>query len=530
MKMRVARTHGGESEGFWTESVFPRTLYTGAMTAYRELHQRFDRHYLLRSSADLLEWDAQAMMPDGAGDLRAAQLGTLRVLAHEAISAPDMAERLAAAEDAPPEDAWERANLVAMRRAWVHAAAVPADLVEARTRITSSCELDWRTARQNDDFASLLPQLTEVVNLTRQMGQAKASVMGLSVYDALADEYEPGAREIWLTPLFARLERELPPLVNAIVDAQARAAPAPDIVGPFPVDRQAALGRHLAERMGFDFTRGRLDVSVHPFCGGAAEDVRMTTRYDEADFLSSVLGVVHETGHALYEMGLPRPWARQPVGHVPGMGLHESQSLLMEMQAARTPEFLGYLAVIAAQYLGLNPDVLSREALARHALRVERSLIRVDADEATYPLHIIVRFTLERALISGDLAAKDLPTAFRDAMARLVGVRPETDREGCLQDVHWPSGSFGYFPSYTLGAIAAAQLFAAAIEVHPGIPSELARGELTSLRGYAQEHVHQHGARYDTNGILERATGRGLDVDVLLRHLRRRYLNDASGS
>jgi len=332
-------------------------------------------------------------------------------------------------------------------------------------------------------------------------------------------------REATLTPLFARLERELPPLVDLIIEAQAsKTNTSPRLVGPFPVERQAALGRHLAERMGFDFTRGRLDVSVHPFCGGAAEDVRMTTRYDERDFLTSVLGVVHETGHALYEMGLPRAWTRQPVGRVPGMGLHESQSLLMEMQAARTPEFLGYLAGAAAQYLGLSSDVLSREALERHALSVERTLIRVDADEATYPLHIIVRFSLERALISGDLAVADLPGAFRDATERIVGIRPTTDREGCLQDVHWPTGSFGYFPSYTIGAIAAAQLFAAAGKAHPEIASELARGELTTLRGYAHEHVHQHGSLYDTNAILERATGRPLDVDVLLRHLRRRYL------
>lgn len=497
------------------------------MTHYRELARRFERHYLLRSSADLLEWDAQAIMPEGGGDLRAAQLGTLRVLAHDAIAAPDMAEHLAAAEASPPEDGWERANLASMRRAWVHAAAVPADLVEARTRATSSCELAWRAARRDDDFGSLLPRLKEVVNLTRRVGEAKAAAMGLSVYDALADEYEPGTREAVLTPLFARLERELPPLVDAVVAVQARAPRAPDLGGPFPVDRQAALGRLLAERMGFDFTRGRLDVSAHPFCGGAAEDVRMTTRYDERDFLSSVLGVVHETGHALYEMGLPRAWVRQPVGQAAGMGLHESQSLLMEMQAARTPEFLGYLATVAAKELGVSPDVLSADALVRHAMRVERSFIRVDADEATYPLHVIVRFTLERALLSGDLEVGDLPGAFRDRMERVVGIRPETDRDGCLQDVHWPSGAFGYFPSYTIGAIAAAQLFAKAVEVHPAIPSELSRGDLTSLRAFAREHVHQHGSRYGTSTVLERATGRGLDVDGLLAHLRRRYLGQS---
>ena len=491
------------------------------MTAYRALHQRFERHYLLKSSADLLEWDAQAMMPEGGGDLRGAQLGTLRLLAHQEIAAPDMNDALSAAEASPPEDAWEASNLAAMRRAWLHEAAVPADLVEARTRAASSCELAWRAARRDDDFASLLPLLGEVVNLTRQLGQAKASLMKLDVYDALADEHEPGAREAWLTPLFAKLEHELPPIIDAIVEAQKRAPHAPVLVGPFPIELQAALGRKLAERMGFDFAHGRLDVSVHPFCGGAAEDVRMTTRYDVRDFLSSVLGVVHETGHSLYEMGLPRPWVRQPVGRVPGMGLHESQSLLMEMQAARTPELLGYLSRAASEAFGRPLGV---EAMARHALHVERSFIRVEADEATYPLHVIVRYGLERAMVSGDLAVKDLPGAFRDAMERIVGVRPATDREGCLQDVHWPSATFGYFPSYTIGAIAAAQLFSAALVAHPGIRAELAEGDFTTLRSFAREHVHQHGSRYDTNEVLARATGRGLDADALTAHLRRRYL------
>ena len=494
------------------------------MSPYRALTQRFDRHYLLRSSADVLEWDAQAMMPAGGGDLRAAQLGTLRVLAHDAIAAPDMAELLDAAHGSPPGDPWELANLASMRRAWVHAAAVPADLVLARTRATSLCELAWRTARRDDDFASLAPQLREVVDLTRQVGEAKAAAMHLSVYDALADEYEQGAREALLGPLFSRLEKDLPPLVDAIVARQAQLPAAPALGGLFPVERQAALGRVLATRMGFDFTRGRLDVSAHPFCGGAAEDVRMTTRYDERDFLSSVLGVVHETGHALYEMGLPRAWVRQPVGQAAGMGIHESQSLLMEMQAARSPEFLGYLAGVAAKELGVSPDVLTADALVRRAMRVERSLIRVDADEATYPLHVAVRFTLERALLSRDLPVADLPGAFRERMEQVVGVRPTDDRDGCLQDVHWPSGAFGYFPSYTIGAIAAAQLFAAAVKKTPSIPSELARGELASLLAFARENVHQNGSRYDTSTLLERATGRGLDVESLLGHLRTRYL------
>lgn len=491
------------------------------MSAYLDLAARFERHYLLRSSADMLEWDAQTLMPAGSGDLRAAQLGTLRVLAHEAIATPEVADLLGEAEAAPPTEEWERANVAAMRRVWVHTASVPSDLVDARTRAASACELAWRDARIHDDFAGLLPKLREVLNLTRQLGQAKCAALGTSVYDALVDEYEPGVREAMLGPLFARLETELPPLVERILEAQRALPPAALLGGPFPVERQAALGRVLAGRIGFDFTRGRMDVSVHPFCGGAAEDVRITTRYDERDFLSSVMGTVHESGHAMYEANLPRAWVRQPVGAAIGMAMHESQSLIVEMQASRTREFLGYLAGLASTHFGVT---LSADQLTRHALHVERGLIRVEADEATYPLHVIVRYRLERALLGGDLDVADLPGAFRDAMERVVGIRPDTDRDGCLQDVHWPSGAFGYFPSYTLGAMAAAQLFATAKQQHPGLLGELSRGEFTSLRDFLRTNVHEHGSRYDTNAVLEKATGRPLDADALLAHLHARYL------
>ena len=497
------------------------------MAVYEELERLFERHYLLRSSADMLEWDAQALMPEGSGDLRAAQLGTLRVLAHEAIANAEVTALLDASEAALPDGEWERANVAAMRREWVHATAVPGELVDARTRACSACELAWRAARKADDFAALLPHLREVLNLTRQMGQAKAERLGTGVYDALIDEFEPGVREASLIPLFERLQRELPPLVDQIVEQQRRLPPAPLLGGPFPIEKQVALGRDLAARVGFDFRRGRMDVSAHPFCGGAPEDVRMTTRYDERDFLSSVMSTIHESGHALYEAGLPRAWVRQPVGRAIGMAMHESQSLCLEMQAARSPEFLRFVAGLATRYLGVT---CTAETLTRHALHVERGLIRVDADEATYPLHVVVRFELERALVSGELDVADLPGAFRDAMERIVGIRPASDRDGCLQDVHWPSGAFGYFPSYTLGAMAAAQLFAAAKRDHPMIPSELSRGEFGSLREFLRAHVHAFGSRETTNEVLERATGAPLGAERLLSHLRARYLGSGASA
>jgi carboxypeptidase Taq len=308
------------------------------------------------------------------------------------------------------------------------------------------------------------------------------------------------------------------------------------------VDKQAALTRALAERIGFDFGRGRIDVSTHPFCGGNPEDVRITTRFDEADFLASVMSTVHETGHALYELGLPRAWVRQPVGKAIGMAMHESQSLLVEMQACRTPEFWTFFAPLAREHLApgdghdsarspsaraSDAAAFSAENLLRHALRVERGFIRVDADEATYPLHVILRYRLERSLVAGDLEVRDLPGAWNGGMRELVGVVPPDDRLGCLQDIHWPSGTFGYFPSYTMGAVAASQLFRAANERNPEIRPRLAHGDFAPLLAFLREQVHGQGSRWTTQELLERVTGKPLDAAGFVAHLRARYLETA---
>jgi carboxypeptidase Taq len=409
----------------------------------------------------------------------------------------------------------------------VHASAVPAGLVEARAKAAVACETVWRGARRDADFDRLAPLLSEVVRVIREVAQAKAAALGVSPYEALVDEYEPGARLVDLDALFARLGHELPGLVGAILERQA-AQPAPrTLVGPFAADRQAALARDLATRIGFDFSRGRFDVSTHPFCGGNPEDVRITTRFDEGDFLSSILSTVHETGHALYELGLPRAWVRQPVGKAIGMAMHESQSLIIEMQACRSSEFMTFLAPLARKYLApADASAVSPENLLRLVRRVQRSFIRVDADEATYPLHVILRYRLERALVDGDLAVLDLPSAWSAGMRELLGVTPPDDRLGCLQDIHWPSGAFGYFPSYTMGAVAASQLFRSATERNPEIRARLAHGDFQPLLTFLGEHVHRQGSRWSTQELLERVTGCPLDAAAFLVHLRRRYLEE----
>ena len=278
---------------------------------------------------------------------------------------------------------------------------------------------------------------------------------------------------------------------------------------------------------GFDFTRGRLDVSLHPFCGGATGDVRITTRYDEDDFASALMGVLHETGHALYDMGLPAAWRGQPVGDARGMALHESQSLLIEMQACRSEAFFRWAAPILREAFGGAADdpAWSVDALTANAHRVEKSFIRVDADETTYPLHVVLRYRLERAMIAGDLAPKDLPGAWNDGFKAAFGFPPPDDRRGCLQDIHWFDGAFGYFPTYTMGAMAAAQLYAAALSADPSIPDALTEGNFAPLLGWLRTHVHSQASLSDTDSVLEGATGRALCVKPFLTHLRTRYLS-----
>ena len=494
------------------------------MQAYAALATTFSRLGAINDATGILGWDLQTLMPEGAADMRGEQLAVLEVLAHELLTSRNTGDRLAQAEDeAAGLRDWERANLREMRRAYVHACAVPADLVAASARATTRCEMVWREARAASDFKALAPHLAEVLRLRRQVGEAKGAALGLDPYDALLDGYDPGMRRARIDPLFAELRDALPGL---IARARQTAEPAPvPLPGPFPVETQKALGLALMRAVGFDFSRGRLDVSLHPFCGGATDDVRITTRYDDSEPTRALMGVLHETGHALYEQGRPAAWRHQPVGEARGMSLHESQSLLIEMQACRSREFCAHLAPLLRDAFGGQGPAWSADNLHRLYTRVEPGFIRVDADEVTYPAHILLRYELETAMIAGDLAVSDLPGAFDDGMRALLGLIVPNDRLGCLQDIHWPGGSFGYFPTYTLGAMAAAQLFAAACAAHPGIPSALGEGDFSDLRGWLRDNVHAQGSLMETDALLIAATGQPLGAEAFRQHLERRYLS-----
>ncbi|HVY14507.1 MAG TPA: carboxypeptidase M32 [Rhodopila sp.] len=494
------------------------------MTAYDRLTARFARIATIREAASILNWDTEVIMPPGAGDARADQAAVLSSLSHGMLVEPAAADDLADAEAAPPADPWQAANLRLMRHEHTRAVALPAALVEATARASSLCEQAWRDARKQSDFAAVAPLLREVVDRTRDTAQALAPVLGLSPYDALMDDFQPGVTAADVAPVFARYGTFLADALPRAEAAQAaRPAPRP-VQGHFPEAAQARFCRSLSERMGLDFRQARLDSSAHPFSGGTPTDQRITTRYDEADVAQALYAVIHETGHALYETGLPAAWRRQPVGHAAGMAAHESQSLIVEMQACRSDAFLSWLGPALHAAFGGEAAVWAPTNLASLWRKVARSFIRVEADEMTYPAHVALRFTLEQAMIAGDLAIADLPGAWNGLMRERLGIVPPDDARGCLQDIHWYAGLIGYFPSYTLGAMAAAQLMAAARRDTPGLDEALAQGDFAPLFGWLRPKVHAQGALRGFNDLLRHATGKPLDSADFEAHLTRRYL------
>lgn len=492
-------------------------------SAYARLEDRFRRLSAVQGALAVLHWDSAAVMPPGGAETRGEQIATLSVIAHDMLTAPEMADLFAGAETETLEP-WQAANLAEGQRQWRHATAVDPALVEAIARQSHETELAWRTARAANDFASLAPRLQGLLDLVRQVAAAKAAAFDLSPYDALLDEYEPGGRASRIDELFGELESFLPELRGRVIERQAALSPALPLEGPFPVEDQRRLAERILDVLQFDRAHGRLDVSHHPFTGGVPDDVRITTRYATSDFTRSLMGVIHETGHAQYERGLPTAWRGQPVGLARGMAMHESQSLLFEMQACRTPEFIAFLTPLVREIFGRSGEAFSEANLRRIYHRVSPGLIRVDADEVCYPSHVILRYRLERAMIAGELKVADLPGAWDEGMRSLLGIAPPDDADGCMQDIHWPGGSFGYFPTYTMGAMAAAQLFAAATAADDAILPGIAAGDFMPLLGWLRPNVHEKGSSRTTDEILTEATGLPLGTAAFRAHLERRYL------
>ena len=493
------------------------------MTPYETLTRAFARTAKLNTAQLKLGWDQRVMMPPGGAGDRGEELATLAALAHEIESSAEVADALARVDEATLEP-WDAANVREMRRRHAHAAAVPSDLVEATETAAARCEFAWREARRTGDFQSLLPLWRPVIANMQEKAAAKAEALGIAPYDALMDPYDPGRRAGQVTDLFDDLETFLRDALPKVLERQAGETRPQLPPGPFPAEKQRQLGRRLMAAVGYDFQHGRLDDTTHPFSTGSQDDARVTARWDEADFTSGLMAVLHETGHALYTRGKNRDFLWQPVASHRGMTIHESQSLCLEVQVGRSRAFTGFWAPLARDAFDGYGPLWEADNLHRLATHVEPGFIRVDADAVTYPLHIMLRFRLEQRLLDGSLDPADVPEAWDAEMERLLGIRPPTLSQGCLQDIHWFYGAFGYFPTYSLGAMAAAQLFEAAEQAEPDLHKALERGDAAPLVGWLRRNVHEVGCLYEPDGLLEAATGRPLDSATLKRHIRDRYL------
>jgi carboxypeptidase Taq len=477
------------------------------MDALQSLRARLAELSDLAAVEMLVEWDQLVMMPSAGAPARAQQLGALARLSHERAAAADIGEWLAELEQGDLGEL-DRDIVRLARRDWERARRVPDELAVEIARAGTDGQESWARARADDDFAAFAPSLERNVRLARDYAGCLAQ-QGESRYDALLGDYDFGLRTDELRRVFGTLARELAPLV---AEAGVRS---PRRTLEVPVEAQQAAVAGTLRRLGVEDSSWRVDVSAHPFTAWVGtRDSRLTTRYDDGQ-VESLLSSLHEYGHALYERQIDPALERTNLGCGTSMSIHESQSKLWENHVARSPAFAEVLAAeLAAGGFAVTPHALNAALVG-----VEPTLIRVSADPLTYPLHIILRFELELALIEGELAVADLPGAWREGMVRLLGVEVPSDRLGCLQDVHWSAGCFGYFPSYALGCLIAAQLWEAIQADVATLEQDLARGELTSVQEWLAEHVHRHGRRLDTLELVERATGAGLEVEPFLRYL-----------
>ena len=476
---------------------------------------------LVRSTASVIGWDQETYLPPAGVGFRARQLSWLSARAHEMATSDDWQRDLEAAEAADDgTDPKLTANLRELRRQFDRARKLPVELVARESSATSLAKHAWADARKRSDFPAFAPHLSGLLDIARE----KAELWGYQgePYDALLEKYERGTSTAAVAALFDSIRSDLRDIAARAVEKSARrAAPLPS--GPYPIAGQQQLNATIAEAIGFDFKAGRIDTTTHPFCTTLGPgDVRMTTRYDENDFTSSLFGVLHEAGHGMYEQGLPADDFGLPSGSSLSLGIHESQSRLWENHVGRSREFWEKWYPLA---VGIFPqlDGFPLDDFLAHLWRAEFSPIRVEADEATYDLHILLRFGLERRMLRGELPVNDVPEAWNEEFRALFGFSPSCDREGCLQDIHWSMGGLGYFATYSLGNLNSAQLFAAARR-DPAIATACDAADYRPLLAWLRENVHRHGAVYDPPELMKRATGTEPSATDYLAHLRKRYL------
>ncbi len=490
---------------------------------YSALIQLVREANLLGGTAELLSWDREVMMPEGGLDYRSKQLAQIAKLQHEQFTCKRLGELLAVCEaDAELTThplSCEAVNLREVRRSYDRQTKLPAALVQQEAELGSYAQHEWATARKNNNFKHFQPWLEQCVELLRRKAECYGWSSDGEPWDALAEDYEPGCTAAEVARVFTPLRQSLQNLLSDLLSSGRMPSNAfNELV--LPTQQQEAFVRFVAENIGFDFGRGRLDRSTHPFCAGTHPgDVRLTTRFHDANVNDALGSTMHEAGHGMYEQGLlPIHWGT-PMGEAVSLSIHESQSRLWENQVGRSQTFWKWLHPKLGEFFGDAVGGLSWADVYGAANLVRPDLIRVEADEATYNMHIMIRFEIERALMKGDLHVADLPSVWNQRYKEYLGIDVPDDARGCLQDIHWSMLSIGYFPTYTLGNLYGAQFFEAAIEAIPDLHQQFERGNFKALRTWLNENIHAHGKRYLAADLCEQVTGKPLSAAPLMRHL-----------
>lgn len=478
------------------------------------------KQYHVATVLSLLGWDEQVNLPPKSSDQRGQQMATLSELLHQLSSEPSISTLLEALEtDWDQLNDQEQAILRNSRKEYDRATRLPANYVTEKAILDSEAYHAWVGARENDNFAVFAPFLKRQLEMAKE--GAEFMGRGTDPYDYQIDLFDPGMTAQTIEGLFSRLKEELVPLTRDLLSSTVKAKN--EQLKGFPIDKQAAFLKEVTAKLGFDYDRGRIDVAVHPFCSGNACDTRMTTRYHEDVPLDSLFSSIHETGHGLYEQGLPRDQLHNALGQAVGMGIHESQSRLWENQVSRSREFWRYFEPKYRKAFPDQLDSLTSDDLYLAVNAVTLCPIRVDSNEVTYNLHIMLRFELEKMLFSGELEVDDLPDKWNSLSQEIIGLTPTSNKEGVLQDVHWSGGIFGYFPSYCLGNMIAAQLWYTLLEEMPDLLSDFARGDFSRLLGWLRNRIHRHGKRYETQDLVKRVTGDEINPKHLIQYLKDRY-------
>lgn len=495
------------------------------MENYLKLEQEIEQVYQIDNVISLLQWDIAVNMPVGAVESREQEMTTLSLIVQRKLKSDKITDLLKAAkEESSQLNQWQLANLREIDRRVENALCIDDDLQARFIAATTQCELVWREARAANDYVQLKPYLQTVLNCVREIASVKSQRFHCSLYDALVDEYDPERKSSEIKEIFTILKKKLPNLIQNIMDRQQSQSVVP-LTSKVSIAQQKSIAKKLMQVMAFDLNHGRLDLSTHPFCNGTPYDVRLTNRYNEANFLSGIMGLIHETGHGLYEQNLPVGYKNQPVGRAKGMAIHESQSLFMEVQVARTREFLEFLAKLLRDEFSFQGEEYSAENLYKLVNQVKYNFIRVEADEVTYPMHVILRFELEEALINNDLTLDELPECWNQKMQAYISVMPTTDQQGCLQDIHWPMGSFGYFPAYVNGAIIASMLMHRIKQCYPKIDREIRQGDFTTINQFLNQNIRNLGSLQETYRLIAAATGEEkINPEIFLNYLEEKYL------